>query len=150
VDNCSEILTTPMEVLLSLTAALNTLATRTHVGLLCCRVNRFVGRFSIGNTKDLSVSPRPLWCRYLFFVFFLCESSKCCFALVVSGGEFCGTWDLRSPEILSSLRTLTYEAEQTLDLPKHGPGADRALHLVVNSVSHSCWIRSKRKRRGPV
>jgi len=36
----------------------------------------------------------------------------------VGGGGFHDNWDLRSQEILSSLRTFTNEAKRTLDLPR--------------------------------
>ena len=49
-------------------------------------------------------------------------------------------------ESFSSLRTLTNEAERTLDLPKR-----RIRHGTSPWLStEQLWVRSKRKRRGPV
>ena len=50
---------------------------------------------------------------------------------VVGGGGFHDNWDLGSEKILSSLRTLTNEAERTLDLLRRRPGHKP---LVVNVV----------------
>jgi len=44
--------------------------------------------------------------RFLFFF-----KKKFLLGFGEGGGRFHGTWDLRSQEILSSLRTLTYETE---------------------------------------
>ena len=90
--------------------------------LLCCGINRLIGQFSSENTKDLLVGPGPLWClckcgfssKGFLFLF---EQNKSCFALVVNTGEFCENCNLKSQEILLSLRTLTYEVERTWDPP---------------------------------
>ena len=56
-----------------------------------------------------------------FFPFFFIKN-KCCFDLLVRGrwriSQVPG--DFSTQEICSLLRTLTYEAERTLDLPRHG------------------------------
>ena len=43
----------------------------------------------------------------------------CCSVLRVNSGGIRIPWDPRTQEILLSLKTLTYEAEPTLDLPSH-------------------------------
>ena len=71
--------------------------------------------FHSGNEKDLLVL---VFCGAgagspsIFVLFFKR------FAMVVDGGGFYDSWDLSSQEILRSLRNLTYEAEQTLYLPR--------------------------------
>ena len=54
---------------------------------------------------------------------------------VVGGGGFHDNWDLESPEILSSLRTFTNEAERTLELPRRrSRQGTKPLVTVVNVV----------------
>jgi len=50
--------------------------------------------------------------------FFFPLTNKYYIALVVGGGGFHDNCDLISQEILPLFRTLTYEAERTLDLPR--------------------------------
>jgi len=95
-------------------------------------------KLSIANNAGLSPS--------VFFSSFFFKK-KVLLCLVVGGGGFHRSWDHCTQEIFLLLRDLANEAERTLDLPKHGT-ANQGLPLVVNGVS--CWVRSKRKRRGSV
>jgi len=61
-------------------------------------------------------------------LFFVQQTSVALLCLVVGGGGFRKLWDPSTQEILPLLRALTYEAERTLDLPRHG--AARACPLV--------------------
>ena len=56
--------------------------------------------------------------RLLLRGFLLVFCNKHVLLWVVGGGGFHDNWDLGSQEILPSLRTFTYEAERTLDLPR--------------------------------
>ena len=65
---------------------------------------------------------------------------------VVSGARLLKRWDPVPEGSFSSLRTLTNEAEQTLDLPKR-----RSRHGTSPWLStEQLWVRSKMKRRGPL
>jgi len=77
-------------------------------------INSSISRFSSSQMQPTRVF--LLWVFFFSFLFF--QKNKCCFAQVVGGGGFCKPWDPRAQEILPSLRTLTNEAERTLDLPR--------------------------------
>jgi len=127
-------------------------AKRTSVVLLCCGVNRLIVRLSSPQMrKTVSVSLTSLGrVSFLgfFFPFFLKKISAALVCSVVGGGGFYSFGDPSTQEIFSlpRPRALTYESERTLDLPRHRTA--RSLPLVVNGVS--CWVHSKRKRRGSV
>jgi len=69
----------------------------------------------VADTNDLN--PQLLLDRYLSFgvfpSFYITSISFC--AMVVGCGRFCRTWDPSTQKILPPLRTLTYEADRTLE-----------------------------------
>jgi len=91
--------------------------------------------------RNTAICSRPLWCKWFSFgvSFFLYKQALLC--LVVRGGGFGRPWDPSTEEILTLLRALTYEAEQTWDLSRHGaarayPWLSMSLPIIGNCYSH--------------
>ena len=109
------------------------------------RINSSISRFSKPSTCD------QRWCLSFGFSFsssfFFKRTSVTLLKLwAVEDYSNLGTPCPRARGILSSLRTLTNEAERTLDLSKR-----RSRHGTSPWLStEQLWVRSKRKRRGPV
>jgi len=119
-------------------------ARTTSVVLLCCGVSRLIVRLSSSQMqKTVSVSltslKRVSFLRF-FFVFFKTSVALVC--SVVKGGGFRSFGYPSTQEILSLPRALTYEAERTLDLPRHG--AARACPWLSTALV----IGSVRRERG--
>jgi len=123
--------------------------------LLCCGVNRLIGFLSsVARFKFIAIAMGKGCLQVLdlfgagtspsgfYFCFFLKQASV---ALPWVEEDFKFPWNPSIQEILPSFRTLTNEAERSVDLPRHG--ATRALpqRLCLNGIGCGSV---RRRRRG--
>jgi len=98
--------------------------------------------------KKNSGSPWSQSLSFGFFCFFFFFKKTCAVLIcsVVRGREFCSSWGLQYPSNL-----FITQGPQLWGRTNFGPAQTRShqgLPPVVNGIS--CWVRSKRKRRGLV
>jgi len=120
----------------------------TNLVLLCCvvTVNRLIG-WSSSVQRFNAAMQKTSWCVLDFSGasishsdLFFNTSVFLCFGHGMEE-DLTDPWSPRTQEILLSFRTITNEAERTLNLPTHG--AARAPPLEVNGVSCGCVGRER-------